>query len=235
MTKPGGDGMFREEAKDAAFGDVAVALSLLSGEVLHEVTHTLNFLRLFLQEPVSDADGEISRFAKAELERMQRMIGHLRRLKLPTPQLADVALSDLVRQSIEQVRASVAQGTLSIDAHIPADVVVRTDAECLRSAFRNLLLDALDRSPAKASILITADASGQQPLQLEFFDEGEALPTRDVAALDGWSAGLPTSSAFRRALAHRLLRHLGWSMNCERRAQRNVIRLTAPVPMSPSI
>lgn len=235
MTKPGGDDMFREEAQDAAFGDVAVALSLLSSEVLHEVTHTLNFLRLLLGEPASDANAELTRFGRAELERMQRMVRHLRTLKLPTPELAEVSLSDLVRQSIEQVRASVAQGALSIDAHIPTDVVVRTDAECLRSAFRNLLLDALDRSAAETSVLITADASGQQPLQLEFLDEGEAIPTRDGAALDGWSAGRPTTAAFRRVLAHRLLRHLGWSMDCERRAQRNVIRLTAPVPMSASI
>jgi signal transduction histidine kinase len=233
MTKPGGEDEFRE-ARGAVFGDVAVALSLLSGEVIHEVTHTLNFLRL-LQDSASDTDAEITRFAQAELERTQRMVRHLRRLKLPAPEREDVSLAEVITQSIERVQESVAQRGLSIEARIPVDAVVRDDAECLRSALRNMLLDMLDRAPAGSSIAITAPACAPQPLQLEFSDEGEALPGPDVMEAD-WQNEVPSRPPIsRRTLAHRLLRHLGWSMSYERHARRNVIRLTAPMPMSRSL
>lgn len=234
MTKYGGEGASTTTDADI-FSDVSVALSLVGGEVLHEVTHTLNFLRVFLlQQPASGAD-EISHFAKVEHDRLQCMIAHLRRLKLPVAKLTHVSLSILVSESVKHIQESAAHRRLSIHTHIPADAVVRTDEECLRTALRKLLLDALERAPKDTPLTIAAEASDQQPLQLEISEEGEALSDQDATPLGWQSAGLPSTSTFRRALAHRLLRHLGWSLSYERRAQHNVFRLLAPLPMSLSL
>lgn len=229
MTRPGGENEIGETAA-TAFGDVAVALSLLSADVLHEVTHTLYFLRLLTQEPTSNDGAEITRFAKTELERMQRMVRDLRQLKLRAPEQVEVSLSILVNQSIHRVQESGSPGALYIEARIPAEAVVHTDPECLGSALNNLLLDALERVSEGSPLLIAADAA--EPPQLELSDEGEAPIDLAVATPDWRQAGFPRTPTFRRILAQRLLRHIGWSMSYERRAQRNVLRLTPPLPRS---
>jgi C4-dicarboxylate-specific signal transduction histidine kinase len=225
-----------QEADTAAFGDVATALSLLSAEVIHEVTHTLNFLRFLLQQaPPGDAGTEMPRFANTEIERMQRMVGHLRRFKLPAPQPTEVSLSEVVERSIARVQEPVARQDPPIESRVRSDVWVRTDVECLASALRNLLLEARDRAPAGAALVITAEAPTQQPLHLDISDEGAALPDHAAAAPDWWDVGPPQTPRCRRVLAHWLLQHIGWSMSYERREQRNVFRLTAPMPMRPPL
>lgn len=223
-----------KDANTAAFGDADVALALLSGEVCHEVTHTMNFLRLLVLDPASGPDEELVRFAKAELERLQRLVGQLRGLKLPVPERENAPLAELVTQSIEKVQELVTKRRLSIDVCIPVDACIREDVRGLRSALRNLLLDVLARAPAGSCITIATIDSAQSPLLLEFSDDGEALPDVDGAELQWQNAVRSSSPGFRRLLAHRLLRHLGWAVCYERRAQRNVTRLTAPLPRSPS-
>lgn len=217
----------------AAFGDVAMSLSLLSAEVIHEVTHTLHFLRFLQQEACSSTDPEIVRFAGIELDRMQHLLGDLRTFKLPTPELRDSSLSRLVGQCIERVRESVAPCIPSIDVGIPSEIVVWTDVGCLGSALQNLLRDALARGTKGSPLVIRADASAGHPLWIELSDAGEALPERDAVPLDWRDLASPLAPTFRRMMAYRLLRHIGWSVSYERQGDRNVFRLTAPMHMSP--
>ena len=214
------------------FGDVATALSLLSAEAIHEVTYTLNFLQFFLQqEPGSEAAAETARFANTEFDRMHRLIGALRRFKLPVPEPMEVSVSTLVGQCIDQVQDAAVRRALSIEFRIAPETMIRTDAACLGSALRNLLLDALERVPAGTPIMITAICSDQQPLLLELSDGGAALPDHAATPLNGWDMGPLMSAVYRRTIAHWLLRHVGWSMSYEHTAQGNVFRLTAPLPM----
>lgn len=233
MTSPEG-GIHRIPIDAAAFGEVATALSLIGAEVIHEVTHTLHFLRFLQQESCSSTDPEIVRFGGIELDRMQHLLGDLRRFKLPVPELRVASLSWLVGQCIERARESAAPCVLSVEVGIPSEIVVCTDVGCLGSALKHLLRDALARVPKGSSVVIRADTSAGHPLWIELSDAGEALPDRDAVPLDWRDLASPLAPTFRRMMAHRLLRHIGWSMSYERQGDRNVFRLTAPMSMSPS-
>lgn len=224
-----------EVADVERFGDIATSLSLLSGEVIHEVTHTLNFLQYLLQEVLGSDAAETVRFTTNEFDRVHRLIGSLRRLKLPVPEPQEVSLSAVVRQTIEQVQDAVPQRELLVETRIPSDTLIRTDATCLASALRNLLLDILERVPAGTPFVITSIVSELQPLQLEIAYGGEALPVHAATPPSGWDVWPPMTPAFRRTIAYRLLRHLGWSMSDEQNAQGHVVRLSAPLPMRISL
>jgi signal transduction histidine kinase len=233
MTNPEG-GIHSKPMDATAFGEVATALSLLGSEVIHEVTHTLHFLRFLQQEACSSTDPEIVRFAGIELDRMQHLLVDLRRFKLPAPEMTDASLSWLVGQCIERVRESAAPCLVSVEVGIPSEIVVWTDVGCLDSALQNLLRDAFARVPKSSPVVIGADASAGHPLWIEVSDAGEALPDRDAVPLDWRDLASPLAPTFRRMMAYRLLRHIGWSMSYERQGDRNVFRLTAPMSMSPS-
>ncbi len=67
--------------------ETAAALHSISAEVLHEIVHTLNFLRYLVEQDGNAALApEALGFARNEIARLERLVGNLRQLKLPPAQ-----------------------------------------------------------------------------------------------------------------------------------------------------
>lgn len=216
------------------FGEAAAALAVLGAEALHEITHTLNFLRFLTQPPLGDvSEAESARFAQTELERLQRLITHLRRFKLPTPQLEDVRLALLVMECVEQARGAWEVRGIRVEAALPADCAVQADTRCLRAALGHLIHYVVEQAPAGSRLLITAPDSDRQPVQLEFSVEGTVRSTDGRDAPPWWELWPLETAPSRRLLGHKLLRHIGWSLSESPPPSPFVLRLIAPPPVKP--
>ena len=200
---------------------------MLGAEALHEVTHTLNFLRLLTLQPGDLSAAELARFAQGELERMQRLAAHLRRFKLPAPQLAEVQLGQVAAQCVERLRDVLEARGLHVEVEIPAEIGVQTDAHCLEAALRGLLLEQLEEAPTGSKLRLAASAK-EQPVQLELSMESDGSAERAHAEPRWWELWPLETPSSRRLLACKRLRHLGWPLEEEHGPTRTLLRLTAP-------
>src|SRR4051812_3510262 len=92
-----------------------LALHVVSVEVGHELTHTLNYLRFLVgHTDTSGVTADLIGYASQETERLEQLLGHLRPFRLPTPALADIQ----VRECIEQGFSAIRDACLGVGVHV---------------------------------------------------------------------------------------------------------------------
>lgn len=210
------------------YDEPEAALAVLGGEALHEITHTVSFLRLLAQQAAELPAAEVARFAQGELDRMQRLAGHLRRFKLPPLQLEEVRLRPVIADCIDRARRPLEARGIQAENAVSADCVVQADVQCLGAALRSLVHAAGEQTPAGSQLRMTVAASEREPVQLELVAETSEQTEPTQAELhwrELWPLGTP---AAHRLIAHKLLRHMGWSLTEEHEPTRTRFRLTAP-------
>lgn len=214
-------------------GDHAITLSLIASETGHEAAQTLNYLRFLVQKVQgSQAAPELAGFALPEIERLERLIQHLRQFKLPPLVLTEVALAARLEQALSML--SDARATAGVTATVEAQsgLYVHTDASYLATVLRCLATHALANAPPGSSIRVRAartEAAFEKEILIELTDTGPALPDMSPRALfDVWTLHTPDSQAARRAMAHRLLRHLGSTLTYEHTGGSSVFRFSLP-------
>ncbi len=219
-----------ESTDDTPLHETAAALHSLSAEVLHEITHTLTYLRCLVEQDFSTTDAaEALGFARNEIARLERLVGNLRQFKLPPAHLSDVPIAAIVEEAATDVKASAVAHGLPVSIDADAKLIAQGNRAALWSALRNLLLNAIESSPAGDTVHIRAGRSSSSgTVQIEISYGGSAIPTEQRKLLFHlWTLGPMDAQALRRVVAFRLLRHIGWTVTYDCINFRNIFHVTA--------
>lgn len=213
--------------------DAAITLNLIASETGHEAAQTLNYLRFLVQKAQgSQLAPELADFALPEIERLERLVQHLRQFKLPPLGLAEVALAARLEQTLSTLDETCAKAGTTWAIEVPSHLWVHTDASYLAKALHCLASHALGNAPPGTVVAIRAAATGLnrgEEISVEIVDCGPPLQDPSPRALfDVWTLHTPDSQAARRAIAHRLLRHLGSTLTYEHTGGSNVFRFSLP-------
>ncbi len=210
-----------------------LTLSALSEELCHEMVYPLNFLQDLLRRGASGQplDEEDLSFARDEVDRMKRMLDSLRRLQVPTPQVAPLQLLGHVQRALLLVRESIHEKRLSVTVDVPPELTVAAEAGALVQLLSNLLRNAAQATPEAGAIGISFH-QGPEGQRLEVWDTGPGIPEHVAQVLftsrristkpGGYGIGL--------TVVQRIAYTFRWELSFRRDAERTFFRLTLPHP-----
>jgi hypothetical protein len=211
--------------------DRQAALDLLAGEVSHELAHTLTFLRCLSEGPgspvLSSEDGQL---ARRQIERLQRMLRHLRQLTLPPPEREPVPGLDILRRAAAEVADLVATKRLTLTWAVPAPLLLRSDAPLFYVLARDLLAAvARDAEPEGTMVVQATLPNGREGGTIEVWRSasGEAQPLA-TDPFDPWAAMLSENADLGLAVCYRVARTLGWELVATADTGRAGLRLLIP-------
>lgn len=214
--------------------DRQAALDLLAGEVSHELAHTLTFLRCLSEEPESPGSPALSsedgQLARRQIERLQRMLRHLRQLTLPPPAREPVPGLDILRRAASEAAGLLATKRLTLTWAVPASLMLRSDAPLFYLLARDLLAAVARDADAEGAVIVQATLlSGREGGTIEVWRSasGAAQPlARDP--FDPWAAMLSDQADLGLAVCHRIARTLGWELVATADEGRAGFRLLIP-------
>jgi signal transduction histidine kinase len=164
-------------------------------DVSHELRSPLTRLQLALslaRREHSVADRYLARIA-CEADRLEQLIARtlkLVRLERPASALIEqrnVDIGELLRNIASDVAIEAdARGCL-VNVQAPERLLVYGDAELLRSAFENVIRNAVRFSPAAAVVVVSARRVAQQHMadavEIAVHDSGPGVPDKDLGLI----------------------------------------------------
>jgi len=211
--------------------DRQAALDLLAGEVSHELAHTLTFLRCLSEESGSPAlSSEDGQLARRQIERLQRMLRHLRRLTLPPPEREPVPGLSILRRAAAEVADLLATKRATLTWAVPQGLMLRTDAPLFYILARDLLTAvARDAETESIVILQVTLPSGRDGGTIEVWRNASG-PARSLTSdpFDPWAAMISEDGDLGLAVCHRIARTLGWELVATSDEGRAGFRLLIP-------
>ncbi|OJT20888.1 hypothetical protein BO221_28735 [Archangium sp. Cb G35] len=224
---------FRRLEVGAAQKEKQLTLSALSEELCHEMVYPLNFLQDLLRRGASGQplDEEDLSFARDEVDRMKRMLDSLRRLQLPTPQLAPLQLLGHIQRALLLVREPIHEKKLSVTIDVPPELTVTAEGGSLVQLLSNLLRNAAQATPDAGTIGIRLH-QGPAGQLLDVWDTGPGIPEHVAPVLftsrrvstkpGGYGIGL--------TVVQRIAYTFRWDISFRRESERTLFRLTLPQP-----
>ena len=215
-----------------ALDDLYTALSAVSAEVIHEIAHTVLFLRQLanLASGSTGAVQEVMTFAGQEIARLERLLGNLRRFKGSASQCGSVRLLAVV-QPIQVSLAGTSDGSPRCEVDVPATLTVSEDPTLVAQALRNLLEHARDMAGAGGAFGIRAAVSQaveSGAVSLQVWDSGSEVPPAARSSLFLPWQTRENDHPLRLAIVRSLVRGFGWSLTYKRSAGCNEYHLSVP-------
>jgi signal transduction histidine kinase len=219
-------------AQTVALDDLYTALGAVSAEVIHEIAHTLLFLRQLanLAGGSTGAAQEVMTFAGQEIARLERLLGNLRRFKGSTSQRGSVPLLATVQPILVSLTGST-DGSPRCEVDVPSTLTLSEDPALVAQALRNLLEHARDMAGASGTFGIRASASqaaGSGALSLQVWDSGPEVPAAARSSLFLPWQTRENNHPLRLAIVRSLVRGFGWTLTYKCSADCNEYHLSVP-------
>lgn len=210
---------------DAHFADVLrletaqterrAALDLVAGEVSHEVVHTMLFLRYLTEGAKSRAlSPEDAALARKEIERLQRMLSHLRQLTMPPPAREPVRVIDIFRRAKTEVQSLLSAKQVSVAIDVAEPLTVRTDVSLFALLARDLLAAVVRDADLEGVVDVhaaTPNSQGDGAVEVRIsIGREEPEPVAPDNQFDPWEA--MRSANLGLASSYRVARTLGWKL-----------------------
>ena len=221
-----------DHTQTVALDDLYTALSAVSAEVIHEIAHTLLFLRQLanLARGSTGAVQEVMTFAGQEIARLERLLGNLRRFKGSASQPGSVRLLAVV-QPIQVSLACAPDGSPRCEVDVPSTLTLSEDPALVAQALRNLLEHARDMAGAGGAFGIRAAVSQaveSGALSLQVWDSGPEVPAAARSSLLLPWQTRENNHPLRLAIVRSLVRGIGWSLTYKRSGDCNEYHLSVP-------
>ncbi len=170
-----------QAAKMASIGHLAAGMAHEIGNPLGALT---GYLDLIEQSPLSPADQDLIKAARAESARIDRLVRDLLDYARPENELP--TLTDIPETLESSLRILTQQGVLQ-ETRIKLECAealpkIRISANRLQQVFINLLQNALDASLPDTPIEILANGSRHE-VRIQIINQGEQIPPEQLTAL----------------------------------------------------
>ena len=159
-------------------------------DVSHELRSPLARLQLALSLAGRDRDATERHLARAILEanRLELLLARtlkLARLEEPSSPLAQesIDVAALLRTIAADVAIEADAQGCHLALRLAGPLPVQGDEELLRSAFENLLRNAVHYSPHGGEVAIEARATAERRIEVTVRDQGPGVPTKDLVLI----------------------------------------------------
>lgn len=158
----------------------------LAAGVAHEIRNPLSSIKGFAtyfkeKYPAREKDQEIATIMIQEVDRLNRVVGHLLDFSRPIRlHIQPVTVKPFFKDTFRLVdRQSQASGvTMALD--VPDDTFgVAMDADKMRQVMLNLLLNALEAMPDGGTLTVRAAGGGDDGIQVQVIDTGAGIAPSD--------------------------------------------------------
>jgi len=147
--------------------------------IVHETKNVLaglgNYVSLLERKAPDDIRDKVLPPMKRALDQMDNLVVRLRELSLQ-PRFAQTDLVSVLQHTVELVEPQAREKGIVLLVDAPGDLELpRGDASLLGQVFLNLLVNALEATPEKGRIVVSARADGQW-MVVRVKDTGPGLP-----------------------------------------------------------
>jgi nitrogen-specific signal transduction histidine kinase len=212
---------------DAAGREKQATVALLGAEVAHEVAYSLSFLRFLLREggnEVTEGDVEVGR---DEIARLERMLGAMRRLAPPPPEILPTSVFGPIVQATTLLREQFAQMSIDLDVE-HTDLVAMVDRDELVQVMANLFRNAIQAAGQGGKVLARCDET-EARVRIRVLDDGPGVsPELDARLFTPWASGRPGGTGLGLAVAARIVRGWGGTLTYERVDEMTEFNVTVP-------
>ncbi len=207
-----------------------LSLGLFGAEMSHEIAYPVNFFRYLLKrsapgQRLDDQDVEVGR---EEVERLERMLATLRKLKTPPPRRERVHLAQTVNRALNLIRETLIEKGVRAEVDVPEDLTLIADRDSLLQVFTNLLRNGAQAVAEDGTIGVCCrrDDGG---VTVEVWDSGPGIPEaiRD-RLFDPWVTTHEGGSGLGLAITHRIVRDFGWTIGHDRVRDRTLFTIRVP-------
>lgn len=170
-----------------------LAVGTVAAGLAHEIRNPLVAVQTFLQilpDRLDDPEvtNEFRTVALAEVRRVSKLIGDLLGMtRTPGVSLAPTDLEDVVDQVVRLLRVSAERSQIELRRAGSALPMGYADAPRLKQALLNLVLNAIQASPAGAVVTVgtctSVDAAGRRFVEIAVRDQGPGIPTHQREAI----------------------------------------------------
>jgi signal transduction histidine kinase len=163
-------------------------LGRFAAELSHEIRNPLTAIKINLQGLARDArDGRIpddSRravdMALREIRRLDLAVKTALRTGKPPAEPRPFHLHDVLTECVELVRPQAGERSVTVQAMLNAiDDELAGDADAIRGAVLNLLLNAIEAMPSGGNLWVTTttlDRDGEPSIEVRIRDDGPGIP-----------------------------------------------------------
>ncbi len=171
----------RESYDHLRRADRLKALGEIAAGLAHEIRHPLasigGALEIIESRAAEDSpEGEFSRLAKAELQRLDRLVMEFLRYARPhEPELRHVPLGDVVDRVAALVQVEADRGAVTLAVERPGALPLAcVDPQQIEQVLLNVVLNAIQASPSGGRVIVRE--SVEEPnLLIDVIDEGPGV------------------------------------------------------------
>jgi signal transduction histidine kinase len=216
----------RKQQAAAWRGEREALVQTVAAEISHEIRYPLNFFRALFgragDQPLTAEDLDVGR---EEVERLERLVGGLRRMTAHRIQRQPTLVRDLCGRAETLLRDACAERPLAFAGDIA--LAIRCDPDQVTQILVNLLANALQAGGASGRAGVTWRHDGHEA-EIEVWDDGPGFVGDPAILFAPWYTTKERGTGLGLAITHRLVRAHGWSIAAKREGERTLFSITVP-------
>jgi signal transduction histidine kinase len=216
----------RKQQVAAWRGEREALVETVAAEISHEIRYPLNFFRNLFgraeSRPLSSDDLDVGR---EEVERLERLVGGLRRMTAHRIQRRSTPIRDLCERAEMLLRDASAGRPLAFAGD--AGLAIRCDPDQATQILVNLLANSL-QATGEAGHAGVAWAFDGKEARIEVWDDGPGFVGDAATLFAPWYTTKEHGTGLGLAITHRLVRAHGWSIEASRQDERTLFTITVP-------